>query len=93
MACDLAIDCRRCGRAPSVEPIAAFILHVHAHMPNKLFVGNLPFRLSESELREAFADAGDVKSVFIPKDRETKLPRGFAFVEMADDDQAREASN
>jgi len=60
-------------------------------MPTKLFVGGIPFRLSEDELRNAFAEAGEVESVFIAKDRETQRPRGFAFVEMADEAAAERA--
>ncbi len=60
-------------------------------MPTKLFVGGIPYRATEEELRSHFAQAGEVVSVFIPMDRETRRPRGFAFVEMADDAQADEA--
>ena len=49
---------------------------------NRLFVGNLPFRLSRDELFDLFAQAGTVVSVHIPTDRETGRPRGFGFVEM-----------
>lgn len=47
-----------------------------------LFVGNLPFSASEEEIREAFAEYGEVKSVKIPMDRESGRPRGFAFVDL-----------
>ncbi len=60
-------------------------------MPNKLFVGGIPFRMGESELRDMFSQAGEVLSVFIPKDKETKRPRGFAFVEMADEKRGQKA--
>ena len=60
-------------------------------MPTKLFVGGIPFRTTEEELRQFFSPAGEVVSVFIPMDRETQRPRGFAFVEMADDDAADKA--
>jgi RNA recognition motif-containing protein len=48
----------------------------------RLFVGNLPFRMSREELIELFAQAGGVVSAHIPTDRETGRPRGFGFVEM-----------
>lgn len=60
-------------------------------MPTKLFVGGIPYRTSDEELRQHFSQAGEVVSVFIPMDRATQRPRGFAFVEMADDAQAEKA--
>ncbi|MFZ6015663.1 MAG: RNA recognition motif domain-containing protein [Patescibacteria group bacterium] len=60
-------------------------------MPVKLFVGGIPYRTTDAELQEHFSQAGEVVSVFIPTDRETRRPRGFAFVEMADDSAAQKA--
>lgn len=57
----------------------------------KLFIGNLPFQASEEEIREAFSAYGTIDDLFIPLDRETNRPRGFAFLTLADDDQARKA--
>jgi len=57
----------------------------------KLFVGNLPFTTNEDEVRAMFAEFGDVQAVTIPTDRDTGKPRGFAFVEMAQDDDAEKA--
>ena len=51
---------------------------------NRLFVGNLPFRMSRDELFDLFAQAGEVTSVHIPTDRETGRSRGCGFVEMDD---------
>lgn len=51
---------------------------------NRLFVGNLPFRMSRDEVFDLFAQAGSVASVHLPTDRETGRPRGFGFVEMED---------
>ncbi len=51
-------------------------------MNKKLFVGNLPFQITEQELQEAFSQAGTVVSVALPFDRETGRKRGFGFVEM-----------
>lgn len=47
-----------------------------------LYVGNLSFNVSESDLEKVFADYGQVNSVKVIKDRETGRSRGFAFVEM-----------
>jgi RNA recognition motif-containing protein len=60
-------------------------------MPTKLFVGGIPYRTTEDELSQLFSQFGEVVSVFVPTDRETHRPRGFAFVEMADDAAAEEA--
>lgn len=56
-----------------------------------IYVGNLSFQASEDEIRQAFAQFGEVSSVSIITDRETGRSRGFAFVEMPDDGQAKEA--
>jgi RNA recognition motif-containing protein len=55
----------------------------------KIYVGNLPFSATESEVRELFAQHGTVESVSLINDRETGRPRGFGFVEMARADAAR----
>lgn len=60
-------------------------------MPFRLFVGNLPYDASEAELREHFAPFGPLTQVFLPVDRETGRPRGFAFVELESAEQAEEA--
>ncbi len=56
----------------------------------KIYVGNMPFSMSESQTRDLFEEFGEVDSVNVITDRETGRPRGFAFVEMQDDD-ARKA--
>lgn len=56
-----------------------------------VFVGNLPYEVSEEDLRSVFADYGTVKGVRIPTDRETGRMRGFAFVEMESEDQETSA--
>jgi len=53
-----------------------------------VFVGNLSFDVTRDELIEAFSAAGKVVDAKVPTDRETGRPRGFAFVEFADDDAA-----
>jgi len=61
-------------------------------MPVRLFVGNLPYDVTEPDLRELFSPVGPLSSVIIPVDRETGKRRGFAFVEFGDPAHAEEAS-
>ena len=56
-----------------------------------IYVGNLSYRATEEDLRSAFEQYGDVTAVNIIQDRETGRSRGFAFVEMSDGQQAKEA--
>ena len=56
-----------------------------------IYVGNLDPATTEQELRSAFATYGKVQAVNVIADRETGRPRGFAFVEMESDKEAREA--
>ena len=51
----------------------------------RIYVGNLPFSAREDDVRELFAQYGEVVSVVLPTDRETGRPRGFGFVEMEGD--------
>jgi RNA recognition motif-containing protein len=60
-------------------------------MGNKLYVGNLSFRVTSEDLQEHFATAGAVESANVVFDRETGRSRGFGFVEMASDDDANNA--
>jgi cold-inducible RNA-binding protein len=60
-------------------------------MGRKLYVGNLPFSAGEQELQDLFAGAGQVETVNIVRDMATGRARGFAFVEMASDDDAQNA--
>ena len=55
----------------------------------KIYVGNLPFTATESEVRALFEKHGDVSSVALITDRETGRPRGFGFVEMEDNGFAK----
>jgi hypothetical protein len=57
----------------------------------KIYVGNLKFSATEQEVREMFEPHGQVDEVSIAMDRETGRSRGFAFVSMASDDQAKAA--
>ena len=56
-----------------------------------IYVGNLPFTASEDEIRQAFSAFGTVASVSIIKDHETGQSRGFAFVEMPNNDEGQAA--
>ncbi|HEV8677327.1 MAG TPA: RNA-binding protein [Candidatus Paceibacterota bacterium] len=60
-------------------------------MARKLFVGGLPYRTTNDELKDAFAKAGEVATASIVMDRETGRSRGFGFVEMAQDADADQA--
>ena len=57
----------------------------------KLFVAGLPYDLDDAELEEIFEKFGTVTSARVAIDRETGKSKGFAFVEMANDDEAKEA--
>ena len=57
----------------------------------KIYVGNLSWTADENELRDAFAAHGEVTSLQVITDRETGRSRGFAFVEMANDAEAKDA--
>ena len=60
-------------------------------MGNKLYVGNLSFRVTSEDLQEHFTAAGAVDSANVVFDRETGRSRGFGFVEMASEDDANNA--
>jgi RNA recognition motif-containing protein len=60
-------------------------------MSRKLFVGNLPYETTEQDLEGLFGQAGQVETVSVMRDRMTGRARGFAFVEMASDDDAQKA--
>jgi RNA recognition motif-containing protein len=57
----------------------------------KIYVGNLSFQTTESELRDVFGEFGEVTEVALITDRDTGRPRGFGFVEMRNDEEARNA--
>jgi RNA recognition motif-containing protein len=61
------------------------------YMPVRLFIGNLPYSATETDLREHLSSVGEPTSVVLPVDRETGRPRGFAFVDYADRAVAEEA--
>jgi cold-inducible RNA-binding protein len=57
----------------------------------KIFVGNLPFSLGEADLQNLFAQKGAVDSVMVMRDTATGRSRGFAFIEMGSEEEARKA--
>ncbi len=62
-------------------------------MGNRLFVGNLPYEITEEDLRSFMeAEGRSVQEVFIPTDRASGRQRGFAFVTMGTDEEARAVS-
>ena len=60
-------------------------------MSTRLYVGNLNFRTTSDELREMFAQAGEVDNATVVEDRDTGRSRGFGFVEMATQEGAAAA--
>ena len=56
-----------------------------------MYVGNLPFTATQTELRELFSPYGEVTDIHLPTDRDTGRPRGFAFVSMSSDTAMNEA--
>jgi len=61
-------------------------------MGRRLYVGNLPYTTGEAELQELFSKAGTVETVRVMRDAATGRARGFAFVEMATDEEAQKAA-
>lgn len=57
----------------------------------RLYVGNLPFTVTEDQLRAHFAQFGQVLSAMVSTDRDTGRPRGFGFVEMLNDAEGQRA--
>lgn len=57
----------------------------------KLYVGNLPFSVTEDDIKDLFSSAGEVKNVKIIVDQDTKRSKGFCFIEMSDERGAKKA--
>jgi RNA recognition motif-containing protein len=66
-------------------------IHRHEEETMKLYVGNLNYKTTETELREVFGAHGQVTSVAVITDRETGRAKGFGFVEFANDEDAKAA--
>ncbi|MEI8234095.1 MAG: RNA-binding protein [Verrucomicrobiota bacterium] len=60
-------------------------------MNNKLYVGNLPFNVTEPDLQDLFGQAGTVSDVMLVQDKFTGKSRGFAFVTMSTEGEAQNA--
>lgn len=60
-------------------------------METKLYVGNLSYNTTESDLRALFAEAGTIQAIDMIMDRDTGRPKGFAFVTMASQAEAENA--
>lgn len=60
-------------------------------MATKLFVGGLPYAVNDDQLREIFAEAGNVESAQVIMDRNLNRSKGFGFVEMSTDEEAKGA--
>lgn len=57
----------------------------------RIYVGNLSYQATEQELRDSFEPHGEVEETYIVRDRDTGRSRGFAFVEMPTDEEAKAA--
>ncbi len=62
-------------------------------MNNKIYVGNLNYSTTESDLRNSFSEYGTVESVNIITDKFSGQSKGFGFIEMSDSDEAKSAIN
>ena len=60
-------------------------------MATNLFVGNLPITVDDAKLSELFSQAGTIASAKVIRDRYSNRSRGFGFVEMASEDEAKKA--
>ncbi len=60
-------------------------------MSSKVFVGNLDFKTTKAEVQSLFSQIGELRDVFLPMDRESGRPRGFAFVEFTSEEDAAKA--
>jgi len=60
-------------------------------LAKKLYIGNISFQATEDDLRELFAKSGDVESVKLITDQFTGKPKGFGFVEMVTEEDAKNA--
>lgn len=60
-------------------------------MSSKVFVGNLDFNTTRAELQSLFSEVGEIRDIFLPTDRDSGRPRGFAFVEFATAEDAEKA--
>ena len=57
----------------------------------KIYVGNLSYQATEDDLRQLFAEFGEISSVSLIKDKYSGESKGFGFIEMDDDEKAKES--
>src|SRR5258706_14363477 len=76
---------------PEARQLAGSAAEEEMLMASKVFVGNLDFNTTRDEVEALFAQVGTVRDVFLPTDRESGRPRGFAFVEFESDEDAAKA--
>ncbi len=74
-----------------MRPVNSFVLLLNFIMSKKLFISNLDFEVGTEELQQMFSEIGTILSVVIATDRETHRSKGFAFVEMENEDDAQKA--
>jgi len=67
------------------------MLKEHLVMESKLYVGNLSYNSTESDLRQLFVQAGEIQEITMVTDRYTSQPKGFAFVQMVNQVDAEKA--
>lgn len=60
-------------------------------MSNKLYVGNVPFLISEIELSQLFSSCGTIIDIIVPTDKISGKPRGFVFIEMSSKEETNKA--
>jgi RNA recognition motif-containing protein len=71
--------------------LACSFVFLHKSFTMKLFVAGLPYDLDDAELEEIFEKFGKINSARVSMDRDTGKSKGFGFVDMDNDDEAREA--
>ncbi|GMR44696.1 hypothetical protein PMAYCL1PPCAC_14891, partial [Pristionchus mayeri] len=73
--------------------LSYFLLSTTTFKMASVYVGNMPYQSTENDLGNFFSQVGHVTKVRIVYDRETNRPKGFAFVEFADEQTAQAAIN
>jgi hypothetical protein len=89
--CDRRFDLARVSSSRLETLLFTFSGGIESMM--KLYVGNLSFRTTDDQLRSTFEQYGEVASASVVMDRETGRSRGFGFVEMSNDEEAKAAIN
>jgi RNA recognition motif-containing protein len=74
----------------STEPMS-LLASMWEHIALRLYVGSLPYQTTEQELADLFGQVGQVDSATVITDRDSGRSKGFGFVEMSNDDEARRA--